>query len=358
MCSMSGKGYSDPISRDKIRVAVPSKGGILDDTKALLQEIGADVRLSNPRQYTAVLKGFPDVEVWLQRPVDIARKVGLGTVELGFTGYDLVAEYGGENGEIIPVHANLGYGDCRLGVGVPIKWNKVSSMEELAKLVSETNSPLRVATKYSNQSKHFFKMAGIENYELVYMDGALEASTQMGTADCIVDLISSGVTLRENLLKEVSGGTILQSTMQLVANRKALAAQNPHGKRLRIFAKELLERIEAHIIGTKQCNLIANVEGSSPGDVARRLGAGTDLRGLDGPTISTVIPPRGSDSGMYAIGIIVPKERLYTAVEQLRRIGGSGVCVLPVTYVFEKTSRRWKTFIEDLGVQDDTEKEW
>mmetsp|Transcript_5744 Transcript_5744/g.17106 ORF Transcript_5744/g.17106 Transcript_5744/m.17106 type:complete len:405 (-) Transcript_5744:1309-2523(-) len=347
--------YSEPISRNKIRIAVPSKGSILDETMTLLKDVGADVVITNPRQYTAALKGFQDVEVWLQRPPDIARKVRDGTVELGITGFDLVSEYGGDDDEIVPVHADLNYGKCRLGVGIPMKWMEVNSVTDLVRKVCEDGrSPLRVATKFNCQTKRFFKQIGLTNYELVAMDGALEASTQMGTADCIVDLVSSGVTLRENLLKEVDGGTVLNSTMQLVGNRQALCDKSERGIRLRTLARELLERIEAHLVGSKQCNLIANVNGSSPGDVARRLGAGTDLRGMDGPTISTVIPPRGSESGMYAIGIILPQERLYSAVEQLRRIGGSGVCVLPVTYVFEKTSRRWTRLLDDLGVDDDT----
>ncbi|KAJ8907082.1 hypothetical protein NDN08_003564 [Rhodosorus marinus] len=349
-------GFGDAISREKIRIAVPSKGGILDDTKDLLRDIGAELRISNPRQYTAALKGFEDVEVWLQRPPDIARKVRDGTVELGFTGYDLVVEHGGESNEIVPVHEDLGYGQCRLAVGVPMNWGDITGMEDLSKhLKANSERPLRVASKYSAQTKKFFARSGIRNYQIVYMDGALEASTQMGTADCIVDLVSSGVTLRENLLKEIEGGTLLTSTMQLIGNRSALTRQDERGTRLRILARELMERIEAHNVGSDQCNLIANVRGSSPGDVARRLGAGTDLRGMDGPTISTVIPPRGSDLGMYAVGLIIPKERMYNAVEQLRRIGGSGVCVLPVTYVFEKSSDRWKSFISELGIRDDTD---
>lgn len=345
--------YSDPISREKIRIAVPSKGSVLEETKTLLKEIGADVQISNPRQYTAALKGFQDVEVWLQRPPDIARKVRDGIVEFGVTGYDLVAEYGGNDDRIIPVHGDLGYGQCRLGVGVPMSWQGVSSMEDLSKLVDSTGHPIRVATKFKNQTKKFFQEAGLHNYEIVAMEGALEASTQMGTADCIVDLISSGVTLRENLLKEINAGTVLQSTMQLVGNREALSRRDERGAKLRAFAREILERIDAHIVGTRQCNLIANIQGSSPGDVARRLGAGTDLRGMDGPTISNVIPPRGAESGVYAIGIVLPKDRLYSAVEQLRSIGGSGVCVLPVTYIFEKKSVRWQNFLKDLGVEED-----
>lgn len=76
-----------------VRVAVPSKGNMFDQTRELLREIGCDLMIANPRQYIATLRGLPRAELWLQRPADIARKVADGTVDLGFTGYDLVAEY-------------------------------------------------------------------------------------------------------------------------------------------------------------------------------------------------------------------------------------------------------------------------
>jgi len=79
---------------DVVRIGIPSKGGMFDLTRDLLREIGCDLVIANPRQYIATLHGLPRVELWLQRPADIARKVADGTVDLGFTGFDLVAEYG------------------------------------------------------------------------------------------------------------------------------------------------------------------------------------------------------------------------------------------------------------------------
>uniref|UniRef100_A0A7S1TD67 ATP phosphoribosyltransferase n=1 Tax=Compsopogon caeruleus TaxID=31354 RepID=A0A7S1TD67_9RHOD len=231
-----------------------------------------------------------------------------------------------------------------------MSWNNVSSIQELAAEVAQmVDRPLRVATKFHTVATKFLGDYGISNYALVNMEGALEASTQMGTADCIIDLISSGTTLRENLLKEIEGGTILESTMQLIGNRSALRHDSSDGAFLRGVTQELLERIEAHTLGRDRYNLIANIRGTSPGEVARRLGVSTSLRGVDGPTISAVIPPRGENSGMYAIGIIVPKSDLYHAVQELRQIGGSGVCVLPVTFVFERSSLRWDRLMASLG---------
>jgi ATP phosphoribosyltransferase len=331
----------------KIRVAIPSKGDMFEETKDLLSEIGAEVIIHNPRQYVAGLNGM-DAELWLQRPPDIVRKVREGDVDLGFVGGDLVAEYGGDSEEVIVVHDELGYGSCRLAVGIPMSWDAVKCMAELKTMSS--GRALRVATKFPKMSKSFMDRHGIEHYRVVNMDGALEAATQMGTADFIVDLVSSGVTLRENLLKEVRDGTILDSSMQLVGNRAHLSEDTAFGERLRTLTRELLERTEAHLLGRNMYNVIANIRGSSMVDVGRKLGGQTDLRGVDGPTISPVVPPADYDSGMYAISIVLPKSKIYSAVQQLRKVGGSGVTVLPVTYIFEEDSARWQALVEELGV--------
>lgn len=305
-----------------------------------------DVQLHNPRQYIAGLKGM-DVEVWLQRPGDIVRKVRDGDVDLGIVGRDLVAEYGGGNDDVVTVHERLGFGECRLSMAVPMSWADVHDIDDFR---TRATRGLRIATKYDNEATRFLKENGVENYRLIRMDGALEASTQMGTADCIIDLVSSGTTLRENLLKEIVGGMLLQSSMQLVGNRRHLSECSEFGERLRANTKELLERIEAHLLGKNNYNVIANIRGSSMVDVSRRLATQRNLRGVDGPTVSPVVPPADSNEGMYAISIVVPKEQLYSAIQQLRSVGGSGVTVLPVSFVFPQECKRWNALLQEVGM--------
>lgn len=336
--------------RQVIRIAIPSKGGILEDTKQLLAEVGINVQIKNPRQYVASLKGL-EAEVWLQRPADIVRKVRHGHIDLGFTGYDLVAEHGGKENSIVSVHERLAYGECRLSVGVPMEWTNVSCMTDLRDL--SASQVLRIATKYKNETARFMSKFDITNYEIVNMDGALEASTQMGTADCIIDIVSSGITLRENLLKEIDDGTLLNSSIQLIGNRRKLQTD----VKLRKLTKEILERIEAHLLGKDNFNIIANIRGSSMVDVSRRLATYDNLRGVDGPTISPVVPSADSNDGMYAISIVVPKDRLYSAIQQLRNVGGSGVTVMPVSFIFPQTCLRWETLMKSLGIKDDVEDE-
>eukprot|EP00871_Galdieria_phlegrea_P005847 jgi/Galph1/74/GphlegSOOS_G4793.1 len=342
---------STPTFRSTIRIAIPSKGDIGNDTRNLLKDSGLEIHLHNPRQYWATVKDYPQVEVWLQRPADIVRRVQEGQVDVGFVGYDVLKEYEDSEDSTILLHEGLGYGACRLGVGVPMGWSDVNSMEELAKFSAEKETPLLITTKYPKTVGKFLQAKGVTNYRLLHMDGALEAATQMGCSDLIIDLISSGVTLRENLLKEIEEGTVLESDTIMIASPVTLSLQEESGKRVRAFTRELLERVESHLNAKEHFSIIANIRGSSPGDVARKIGSQVDLRGMDGPTVSPVIPPRGFDTGMYAIGVVVRKNRLYRAIEQLRSIGGSGVCVLPVSYVFERNSARWERVVKKLGLE-------
>ena len=257
---------------------------------------------------------------------------------------------------MVAVYDGLDFGVCRLGLGVPILWTDVCTVEDLRRRSETMSQPLRIVTKFPAQSQRFLQAAGLSRYALLYQDGALEAAVQLGSADCIIDLISSGVTLRENNLKELHGGTVLHSEMQLIGNRARLSAdalQAPDAKRLRAFVRELVERLDAHFAAREHFNVIANIRGESAGDVARRLGESTDLVGMDGPTISSVVPPRGVAHGMYAVGVVVKKTRLYPAMRQLRRVGGRGVCVLPVTFVFDGSAERWHRLCADLGISAD-----
>lgn len=354
LCAGNGNCRNTRTNPRVIRVAVPSKGDMHKLTRNLMDDVGLNVIMENPRQYEATVRGL-DVQVWLQRPVDIVRKLRTADVDLGFVGRDLVAEYGGASEEVVEIHDDLQYGRCRLSVGVPLSWIDVENINDLCDRARGGSEPLRIATKFKNETIRFFAQVGIEPscYEIVPMEGALEASTQMGTADCIVDLVSSGTTLRENLLKEIDGGIILRSSMQLVGCREHLTEQSAFGQSLRDLTKELLERIEAHILANNTYNIIANIRGSSMVDVSRKLSDQTDLQGVDGPTVSPVVPPADSDEGMYAISIVLPKERLYSAVKQLRKVGGSGVTVLPVKYIFEEECRRWNMLLKGLGLESE-----
>ena len=201
------RARSDRVSA--LRVALPSKGWE-DDTLRFLGQCGLRIDRSNPRQYRASMRGLPSgpAEVVFQRATDIFDEVNAGSVDLGITGYDIVAEHRSEEDEVVVVHGELGFRKCSLVVAVPEGWVDVTSVSDLAEVAVELRSAgreLRVATKYANLARQFLFDRGITYFTLVEVSGAIEAAPALETADIICDITSSGVTLRENRLKPIVG---------------------------------------------------------------------------------------------------------------------------------------------------------
>ncbi len=338
-------------NRTTIRLALPSKGRMEDETRAFLRECGLSVNKVNPRQYIAKIPEIPNLEVWFQRSADVVRKVRDGDIDLGIVGYDTVAEYQGSQNNIVLIHDALGYGYCRLSLAVPETWTEVSSMADLTAVAGarDKQRPLRVVSKFQRQTRAFLEKHQIVPYHLLHADGALEAAPQMGTADLIVDLVSSGVTLRENRLKEIAGGTLFESQAVFIGNRASLL-QRPG---VLTITREILERIEAHLRATEHYTVIANMRGSSAEEVAQKIFEQPDLGGLQGPTISRVYLRDTADTGWYAITVVVRKDHLRRSVEELRAIGGSGVLVLPTAYIFEEEPVRWHQLLDSLDITEE-----
>src|SRR5918911_1057085 len=228
-----------------VRIALPSKG-MEEQTLEFLAACGLKVNRPNPRQYRASISALPGLEVLFQRANDIFDKVEEGSVDLGITGYDIVREHQREDDGVVMLQQALGYGTCALVMAVPEGWIDVSSVTDVAEICAEfrrSGRDLRVATKYPNLTRQFLFDHGINYFRLVESSGALEAAPQLGYADLIVDLMTSGVTLRENRLKMVAGGQILASQACLIGNRRTLQA-SPENLEL---TRAALELIEAHL---------------------------------------------------------------------------------------------------------------
>ena len=285
------------------------------------------------------------MEVWFQRATDVVRKLISGDVDIGIVGYDMLREIGNEDPDLVVVHDALGFGGCHLAVAVPQAWEDVNSLRDLmADKRFSAERPLRVVTTYMNLADQFFKDQGFEHVELSTADGALEAAPAMGAADCILDLVSSGTTLRENNLKQIDGGRVLESQGCLVASRTALL-ERPGTLEI---IHEMLERLEAHLRADGLFMVTANVRGASAEEVATKLATsgGQLLKGLQGPTVSPIYTPSADGSpskegSFYAVSLAVPKTRIYETVKELRKNGGSGVLTFPLTYVFDEEPPRW-----------------
>ncbi|CAA0838998.1 ATP phosphoribosyltransferase 2- chloroplastic [Striga hermonthica] len=337
--------------RNEVRLGLPSKGRMAVDTLDLLKDCQLPVKQVNLRQYVAEIPQLANLEVWFQRPKDIVRKLVSGDLDLGIVGLDTVNEYGQGDEDLILVHEALGYGDCRLSLAIPKYgiFENINSLKELAQMPQWTSEkPLRVATGFTYLGPKYMKENGLEHVTFSTADGALEAAPAMGIADAIVDLVSSGTTLRENNLKEIKGGVILESQAVLVASRRSLIQR----KGVLDITHEMLERFEAHLRAAGQFTVTANMRGSSADEVAQRVLSQPSLSGLQGPTVSPVFCKRdgGVAADYYAIVICVPKKALYKSVQQLRTIGGSGVLVSPLTYIFDEETPRWRKLLSNLGL--------
>jgi ATP phosphoribosyltransferase len=326
----------------QIRISLPSKGRLAEDSLSFLSACGLRVEKTNPRQYEACIPSLPELTVLFQRPADIVVSVRDGSVDFGLTGLDVIAERRGENGELLILHDNLGFGRCSLALAVPEAWEGLESMEDLQKQALVLDRPLRIATKYPALTAQFLDQRGIP-HRLISAEGTLETAPAIGYADLIADLVSSGQTLKDNRLRQVSGGTILVSQAALIANRKALR----RSPQVLAVARQLLEFIEAHLRAQENVAIFANIRGETPEMIAGQLFAQATIGGLQGPTISRVIVREG-DGSWFAVHIIVRRETLFQAVAELRAIGGSGVVVTPVTYIFEEVPPRYRAMLAAL----------
>ncbi len=327
-------------SRKEIRLALPSKGRLAESALDLLTNAGLGIHKPNPRQFKASIPGLPGLTVLFQRAGDIVVSVRDGSVDFGITGGDVVAEKRGDNGTVLTLHDTLGFGYCSLNVIVPESWGDVRTMTDLRKCW--TDKKLRIATKFPQLTETFLAQKGLKNAHLIFAEGTLEIAPTIGYADIIVDLVSTGTTLRDNRLRMLDDGCILNSQACLIANRAALQ-QRPEALAV---ARQLLEFIVAYLRAAENVTISANMRGDSPEAVAESLFSQTVIGGLQGPTISPVITR--SREKWYAANIIVRKTQLAQAIAELRAVGGSGVIVTPVTYIFEEEPQAYLDMLKAL----------
>jgi ATP phosphoribosyltransferase len=336
-----------------LRLALPSKGWE-GDTLHFLSLCGLRIDRSNPRQYRARMRGLPSgpAEVVFQRATDIFDEVNAGTVDLGITGYDIVAEHRSEEDQVVVVYGELGFRRCALVVAVPEGWIDVTSVSDLAEVAVELRSAgreLRVATKYANLTRQFLYDRGITYFSLVEVSGAIEAAPALETADVICDITSSGVTLRENRLKPINGGVVVESQACLIGNRRELQADSERMEATR----GLLELMEAYLRSRQQVSITANMPGETAEEVARRVLASGGVVGLRGPTIARVFPQEPVEGDWFALTVVVGEDVLLPTVEALRRAGASEVSATQVRYVFEHRSWTFEALKRQLqGVAD------
>lgn len=335
--------------RTDIRLGLPSKGALYNDAFDFLAACGLKVYRPNPRQYEATIPSLPGLTVMFQRPGDIVTGVRQGSIDFGITGLDILAEKAhGRSQNILVLHDELGFGPCTLNLAIPDE-KPVHTMVQLAtwaKELGEDGRSLRVATKFPKTTGAFLEQHSVAPVRLINVEGTLEIAPTIGYADIIADLVSSGITLRDNHLRPLDDGLILNSQACLIANKTALQTR----PEVLSVARQLIEYIEAHLRAENSFLVITNVRGDSPEAIAQKMLGQPHLRGLRGPTIAPVVPqqPAPDEPTWFAVNIVVQKPNLFQAIAELRQIGGSGVVVSPCKYIFEEVPERYRAMLAAL----------
>lgn len=216
-----------------ITIGLPSKGRMKDDCQAVFERAGMRiVAVGNDRSYRGRVEGLDDIEIAFLSASEIAREIGAGTVDFGVTGEDLIREGLAEADKRVEICARLGFGHADVVVAVPEIWLDVDTMADLGDVAAEFRTRhgrrLAIATKYWRLTQQFFSSQhGIQLYRIVESLGATEGAPAAGQADIIVDITSTGSTLKANHLKILSDGVILRSEACLVRARKPEHDGNP-----------------------------------------------------------------------------------------------------------------------------------
>jgi len=278
-----------------MRVALPSKGRLSQRALELFELAGLRPAFAAERALVASLGD--DFEAIFVRAQDIPEYVADGAAEVGVTGADCVAESGRQVTEVL----DLGFGRCRLVVAAREE-SDVTAAKQLPK-------GTRVATSFPRCATRHFESLGIP-ITIAPVSGATEIAPHLGVADVIVDLTSTGSTLKVNGLREI--GTVLESTARLVANPAALA----DGKTSPLV-DEVATALESVIRAQEKRYLMANV----PKDKLEQVRS--VIPGLSGPTIVEVL-----DSGTWvAAHAVVDASAVYQTIAKLKAVGAQGILV-------------------------------
>jgi ATP phosphoribosyltransferase len=329
-----------------LRFALPSTGALYDGTAELLAGCGLAVRRANSRRYTADIPALPGVDVLFQRQSDITTEVDGGSADIGVVGLDRYSESRLERGDTVLVHDGLGFGTSSLVIAVPDSWLDVTSMADLADITLEFRAKgrdLRIASKYQRLVKRFLNMNGVNYVSMVSVSGGLEAAPVMGYADIIADITATGTTLRENGLRILVDGTIIDSQAVIVGNGRALA-NDPEKLTL---TRKLLEKIEASLRANRYQRVTGDIQGESEDEVVRQVMKRRELAGVDGPTISAV--HTGNNSSWFTVQVLVQKTDLTEVVNHFRDLGGIGIAATDVQYAYRERCDSYDQLVENLA---------
>lgn len=283
----------------QIRIAVPSKGRLREPTLKLLSSAGIEPLYSHTSNRSLIVPtSWDDVKLVFIRPEDIPGIVASGAAELGVTGHDLVVEYGVKVDEV----ADLGFGRAKVILAVRVD-SDIRDPRELPR-------GARVATKYVKITREYFERLGVE-VSVLRVSGSAEVMPTLGAADAIVDVVSTGLTLKTHGLKPIS--VLLETSARLIKNPKQV------GGRL----NDLVEIIKSVVKAQGLKLVMMNVPGDKLDEITSVLPA------MGGPTIARI----ESSEPLWEVIIAVPSELLPSTILAAKRRGARDIIVLDVERV-------------------------
>ena len=278
----------------KIRIAVQKSGRLHDDSLQLLKDAGISVD-NGKEQLKAASRNFP-LEVFYLRNGDIPQYLRDGVVDIAVIGENVLIE----KGEDITTAEKLGFSKCRVSLAVPksFKYRELSDLEGK-----------KIATSYPNTINSFLAKRGI-SAELHIINGSVEIAPNIGLADAVCDIVSSGSTLFKNNLKEVE--VLLKSEAVLAVSPLISEERNEILDKLRF-------RIQSVLRARRSKYILLNI----PDDKLNAV-----IRLLPGMRSPTVLPL--AEKGWSSIHTVIEEERFWEVINELKQNGAEGILVAPI----------------------------
>jgi len=277
-----------------LKIAIQKSGRLHDDSIKILKEAG--IYIDNGKdQLKTTSRNFP-LEVLYLRNGDIPQYLRDGVVDIAILGENLLVE----KGEDLKIVEKLGFSKCRVSVAVP-KENDFNSLQDL--------EDKKIATSYPNTVKNFLAEKGI-NAELHKISGSVEIAPNIGLADAIVDIVSSGSTLFKNNLKEVE--QILKSEAVLAVSPQISAGANQ-------ILDKLLFRIQSVLKARTSKYVLLN----APNDKLDKI-----IEILPGMKSPTVLPL--AKEGWSSLHSVINEETFWEVIDELKNNGAEGILICPI----------------------------
>lgn len=275
-----------------LRVALPNKGQLADPAREMLREAGY-AAAANSRELV-VQDPENDVEFFFLRPRDIATYVGRGTLDVGITGQDLLADSGSNAKEIL----QLGFAPSTFRFGAP-----KGEFSTIAQIAGQ-----RVATSYPGILSVWLTENNI-TADLVKLDGAVENAVRLGVADLVADVVATGTTLKQAGL-EILGEPIFKSEAILIA-RPNLVDQQAVEVFVRRLQGVIVARTYVMVDYDIQTQFVEQACGITPG--------------IESPTVSNLHDPSWS-----AVRAMVPRKNVHSVMDELYDLGARGIIVTDI----------------------------